>query len=101
MPTDAKKTELPVGAPACVQKRRPIYTYFAKEADPLLNPVFHPEIELKKQRLYGVTASCKRGKGSHAKKCVAGFGGSRLKGGGRNGRRVCIRRHGNRGTAGR
>ncbi|KAG6923942.1 hypothetical protein G0U57_018828 [Chelydra serpentina] len=47
--TDTKKLELPVGASACVQKRRPIYTYFAKEADPLPNPAFHPEIELKKQ----------------------------------------------------
>lgn len=48
-PPDAKKPELPAGAPAHVQKRRPIYTYFAKEADPLPNPAFHPEIELKKQ----------------------------------------------------
>ncbi|CAM2095198.1 unnamed protein product [Caretta caretta] len=48
-PPDAKKLELPVGAPAHVQKRRPIYTYFAKEADLLPNPAFHPEIELKKQ----------------------------------------------------
>ncbi|XP_065447884.1 uncharacterized protein LOC101935889 isoform X2 [Chrysemys picta bellii] len=49
MPTDAKKPELPLGAPAHVQKRRPIYSYFAKEAASVLNPVFHPEIEPKKQ----------------------------------------------------
>ncbi|EMP35016.1 hypothetical protein UY3_07824 [Chelonia mydas] len=48
-PTDAKKPELPMGAPARVQKRRPIYTYFVDEAGPLPNPAFHPEIELKKQ----------------------------------------------------
>ncbi|KAH1179988.1 hypothetical protein KIL84_006038 [Mauremys mutica] len=41
--------ELFLGAPVHVQKRRPLYTYFANEADPLLNPTFHPEIELKRQ----------------------------------------------------
>ncbi|XP_043400284.1 uncharacterized protein LOC122465326 isoform X3 [Chelonia mydas] len=48
-PTEAKKPELPLGAPVRVQKRRPFYAYFANEAGPLLNPVFHPEIEPKKQ----------------------------------------------------
>ncbi|EMP29073.1 hypothetical protein UY3_13804 [Chelonia mydas] len=47
--TDTKKPEMSMGARARVQKRRPIYTYFAKEAAPLPNPTFHPEIEQKKQ----------------------------------------------------
>ncbi|TFJ99285.1 protein S100-A13 [Platysternon megacephalum] len=49
MPTDAKKPELPLGAPVHVQKRRPLYTYFANEKGLLPNPVYHPEIEQKKQ----------------------------------------------------
>ncbi|CAM2112150.1 unnamed protein product [Caretta caretta] len=48
-PTEAKKPELPLGAPVRVQKRRPFYAYFANEAGLLPNPVFHPEIEPKKQ----------------------------------------------------
>ncbi|TFJ99286.1 protein S100-A6 [Platysternon megacephalum] len=48
-PTDAKKPEFPLGAPVHVQKRRPLYTYFANEKGLLPNPVYHPEIEQKKQ----------------------------------------------------
>ncbi|XP_043384766.1 uncharacterized protein LOC119567444 isoform X6 [Chelonia mydas] len=49
MPKDAKKLELPLGAPACVQKRQPAYPYFPEEASLILNPTFYPEIELKNQ----------------------------------------------------
>ncbi|TFJ96024.1 Myotubularin-related protein 5 [Platysternon megacephalum] len=49
IPTDAKKLELSLGVPEHVQKRRPLYAYFANEAGLLPNPVFHPEIEPKKQ----------------------------------------------------
>ncbi|KAG6938166.1 hypothetical protein G0U57_007069 [Chelydra serpentina] len=48
-PTDPKKLELSLGAPERVQKRRPLYAYFANEAGLLPNPIFHPEIEPKKQ----------------------------------------------------
>ncbi|XP_039339582.1 uncharacterized protein LOC120369889 isoform X2 [Mauremys reevesii] len=48
-PTDAKKLELSLGAPECIQKRRPLNAYFANETGPLPNPVFHPESEPKKQ----------------------------------------------------
>ncbi|XP_065263663.1 deleted in malignant brain tumors 1 protein-like [Emys orbicularis] len=48
-PTEAKKLELPLGTPVCVQKRRPLYAYFANEAGPLQNPMFHPVIEPKKE----------------------------------------------------
>ncbi|TFJ95980.1 BAT2 protein [Platysternon megacephalum] len=49
MPTDAKKLELPLGAPACVQKREPAYTYFPEAASLIPNPAFYPEIEPKNQ----------------------------------------------------
>ncbi|KAH1170776.1 hypothetical protein KIL84_006394 [Mauremys mutica] len=68
-PTDAKKPEL--GAPAHVQKRRPIYTYFTKEAAPMLSPVFHPEIEPKKQEDFmGALPVVKEKKDSMCKKLL-------------------------------
>ncbi|XP_032639094.1 uncharacterized protein LOC116826459 [Chelonoidis abingdonii] len=49
MPTEAKKPELPQGTPIRVQKRRPLYSYFANEKGLLLSPTFYPEIEPKKE----------------------------------------------------
>ncbi|TFJ95887.1 peptide deformylase [Platysternon megacephalum] len=51
-PTEAKKLDLPLGAPARVQKRRPLCTCFDNHAGPLPNPVFHPEIEPEKQKAF-------------------------------------------------
>ncbi|TFK04431.1 rho GTPase-activating protein 22 [Platysternon megacephalum] len=51
-PTEAKKLDLPLGAPARVQKRRPLCACFDNQAGPLPNPVFHPEIEPEKQKAF-------------------------------------------------
>ncbi|XP_030418359.1 uncharacterized protein LOC115651442 isoform X1 [Gopherus evgoodei] len=48
-PTDAKKPELPLGAPDRVQKRRLLYSCFANEKGLLSSPVFYSERELKKE----------------------------------------------------